>query len=35
MRSPRFVKILDDAIKGFEYAARRNDFEGKMNNFDF
>lgn len=35
MRSPRFVKILDDAIKGFEYDARRNDFEGKMNNFDF
>ena len=35
MHSPRFVKILDDAIKGFEYAARRNDFEGKMNNFDF
>ena len=35
MRSPRFVKILDDAIKGFEYAARRNDFEGKMNNFNF
>lgn len=35
VRSPRFVKILDDAIKGFEYDARRNDFEGKMNNFDF
>ena len=35
MRSPRFVKILDDTIKSFEYSAWRNDFEGKMNNFDF
>ena len=34
-RSPRFVKILDTAIRSFENSAKRNDFEGKMNNFDF
>lgn len=35
LRSPRFVKILDCTIKSFEYSARQNDFEGKLNNFDF
>jgi hypothetical protein len=35
MRSPRFVKILDDTIRSFEYSAKRNDFEGKMNNFNY
>lgn len=35
MRSPRFVKILDDVIRSFEYSAKRNDFEGKMNNFNY
>lgn len=35
MRSPRFVKILDDTIRSFEHAAKRSDFEGKMNYFDF
>lgn len=34
-RSPRFVKILDSTIRSFENSAKRNDFEGKMDNFDF
>ena len=34
-RSPHFVKILDSAIWSFENSAKRNDFEGEMNNFDF
>lgn len=35
LRSPRFVKILDNAIKSFEYSAKQNDYEGQMNNFDY
>ena len=35
LRSPRFVKILDSTIEDFERAAKRNDFEGQMNNLDY
>ncbi len=34
-RSLRFVRIIDSTIKSFENSAKRNDFEGEMNNFDF
>ena len=35
LRSFRFVKILDNAIASFEHDAKRNDFEGQMNNFEY
>ncbi len=35
LRSLRFVKILDSTIRSFEYSAKRNDYEGQMNNFDY
>jgi len=35
MRSTRFVKILDTTIRSFEYSAKREDYEGKMNNLDY
>ncbi len=35
LRSLRFVKILDSAIRGFERSAKQNDYEGQMNNFEY
>ena len=35
LRSSRFVKILDNTIASFEQSAKRNDFEGQMNNFEY